>query len=186
MIDEKRNYKDQTLELFAVTSNLLFTFLYIKQSSWAFFFGVLGPLLLALVLRKKRLLAETALQGAYIVLTFLGLVNTSMGWNISSLNVLDHLCIVSSGFGAVLLLGFLLKKYSNADLPYLDSFTTVFALIATFLMMCLIHEAWLYWIVINGVSVILYMNKKLYFGVFMFLIYLFMSIDAYFRFGILT
>ena len=48
---------------------------------------------------------------------------------------------------AVAGVGLYLKRKTDAKTPYLDAFTTVFSLIATWLMIHYVHENWLYLIV---------------------------------------
>lgn len=183
MNDKPNKIIDQTTEIIAVICNLLFTFLYIQSSRWAFFFGIIGPILLGIVLWKKKLLAETALQVAYVSLAIWGFFQISPQWEKIEISASNHFLFILLGFVIVLISGRCLSQWTKADLPYLDSFTTIFALIATFLMMLPSHQAWLYWIIINATSVGLYFYKRMYFGTVMFFIYLCMSIDAYFQMG---
>jgi nicotinamide mononucleotide transporter len=48
-------------------------------------------------------------------------------------------------------------------------------------MMNYVHENWLYFIVINAVSLVIYPIRGMWLASFMFLIYLLMSIDGYFE-----
>lgn len=170
----------QILELFAIVFNLLFTFLYQYQTWWCFVFGIIGPALLAIVLFKKSLFAETFLQVVYIVLAIYGWLHISNTWTLKSISISQHALLIGTGGLLTIMSGYFLKKKTNAQLPYIDSFTTVYAIIATALMMIPIHEAWLYFIVINSVSIFMYASKKLYLGALMFAVYLFLSIKGYF------
>jgi nicotinamide mononucleotide transporter len=170
----------QILELLAVVFNLLFTFLYQYQNWWCFVFGIIGPALLAIVLYRKSLLAETFLQFIYIGLAVYGWLHISGTWEAVNMTSKEHTVLIVSGFLITFLSGYLLKKYSSAHLPYIDSFTTVFAIIATALMMIPVHEAWLYFIAINSVSIFMYAQRRLYLGAIMFAVYLLLSIKGYF------
>jgi len=55
--------------------------------------------------------------------------------------------------------------------------------LATWLMMNFVHENWLYFIVLNAASIALYANRKLYKASLMFVLYLWMSVDAYWHLG---
>lgn len=88
--------------------------------------------------------------------------------------------LIAFGFLITFLSGYFFKKYSTAQLPYVDSFTTVFAIVATALMMIPVHEAWLYFIAINSVSIFMYTQRKLFIGAIMFAVYLLLSIKGYF------
>ena len=176
----------QWIEPFAVVANLLFTYLYIQQSPWCFLFGILGPLLLMLPLFQTRLFAEVGLQCIYILLAVFGLFRISDNWQVVNFANDSHLLLVFIGIFFSVITGLVLKRISKASVPFVDSATTVFSIIATVLMMIPVHEAWLYFICINFVSIIMYAYRKLFFGAMMFFIYLIMSIDAYFTFGIFS
>ena len=68
--------------------------------------------------------------------------------------------------GSVLLLsaasGWLLSQYTGAAWPYLDSFTTWGAVLTTWMVARKLLENWLYWIVIDGLSIFLYIDRELY------------------------
>ena len=80
-----------------------------------------------------------------------------------------------------MILSFLfLKKYSKAKMPLEDSFTTVFSIIATLVMVNYVHENYLYWMVIDAVSVHLYWKRELYFGSLLYVVYTALVTAGYF------
>ena len=66
--------------------------------------------------------------------------------------------ILASGFVAVVL-GYLFDTYTNQANPYIDAFTTVYSLAATLMVTQKIVENWIYWIVIDLVSIYLYAQR---------------------------
>ena len=50
-------------------------------------------------------------------------------------------------------------KLTNSDVPVGDAFTTAAAIVATWMLARKLLENWLFWIVIDSVSVILYVYK---------------------------
>lgn len=185
MIFDRQNNKNDAsnaiLEVLAVVFNLLFTWLYLKNSDWCFLFGILGPICLGILCSRKMLFAEVGLQLIYIASAVFGFLQIGGSWNPITLELQHHLISVGLGFVVVLGLGIILQKKTKAVLPFVDSFTTVFGVIATIMMMFFIREAFLYFIVINFVSIIMYSLRKMYLGAFMFLVYLLMSIDGFFQ-----
>ena len=73
---------------------------------------------------------------------------------------------------ATLTSGYLLDSSSDARLPYLDSFTTWSSIITTYMVAKKILENWLYWLVIDSVSIYLYLDRELYFTALLFAIYI--------------
>ena len=68
--------------------------------------------------------------------------------------------------------GYLLSSNTAAKLPYLDSFTTWGSVFTTIMVARKVLENWLYWIVINSVSIYLYIDRGLDQTAVMFFLYL--------------
>lgn len=84
-----------------------------------------------------------------------------------------------TGLASVGLLGTLAMKYTDASLPYLDSFTTVFAVIATFMVVKKQIENWILLAIVDAVSIIMYLYKGLYFTTFLYFIYTIIAVKGY-------
>ncbi|MGJ8693156.1 MAG: nicotinamide riboside transporter PnuC [Thalassotalea sp.] len=78
-------------------------------------------------------------------------------------------------------LGYLMATYTPTDFPYLDACTTVFAVFATYLVTQKILENWLYWIVIDFVSIYLYVEKALLPTAFLFSLFVIIAFFGYFK-----
>ena len=78
-----------------------------------------------------------------------------------------------------LTLGYIIANYTPAAFPYLDTFTTVFAVFATYLVTQKVLENWLYWIVIDAVSIYLYIEKGLVPTTVLFIIYVIIAAYGY-------
>ena len=72
--------------------------------------------------------------------------------------------------------GTLLNTHTNAAHPYLDSFTAWASLLTTYMVARKILENWLYWIIINLVSIALYLSHALYPTAALFTLYLIIAI----------
>ncbi|MDE0721719.1 MAG: nicotinamide riboside transporter PnuC [Flavobacteriales bacterium] len=171
--------KARLIEIAAVTFSVAYTWMYLKgYLPWAFIPAALGAGLFAYICWNKKIYAESALQVFYIGLAGLGLIGYGNDVQISGL---FHLILLSSAVIGTVVLGVILKKTTDAMLPFLDAFTTVFSLAATWLMINMIHENWLYWIVIDTVSIYLYAKRGLKLSSVLFLLYLLLALDGYFE-----
>ena len=85
--------------------------------------------------------------------------------------------------GAVLLIsagsGQLLREYSSAALPFLDSFTTWGAVLTTWMVAKKVLENWLYWLVIDSVSIYLYVDRELYLTAGLFAAYIIIAVFGF-------
>ena len=76
--------------------------------------------------------------------------------------------------------GSLLANNTTAALPYLDSFTTWGSVLTTWMVARKILENWLYWIVIDGVSIFLYIDRGLYLTSLLFVAYVIIVVFGFF------
>jgi len=76
--------------------------------------------------------------------------------------------------------GSLLANNTTAALPYLDSFTTWGSVLTTWMVTRKILENWLYWIVIDGVSIFLYIDRGLYLTSLLFVAYVIIVVFGFF------
>ena len=112
------------------------------------------------------LLMEAGLQVFYIVMAFYGF------WAWGSNNSGEHLriqrwplrlhllilaAVVTSGVG----IGLLLARFTDAALPIPDSITTIGALTTTWMVARKVLENWLWWVGIDLVSIVLYLERGL-------------------------
>jgi len=169
------------LEAAAVICSLLYTYLYIEGSVWCWLFGALGALFFVYLTWKTKIFAETFLQLFYVFFAIYGFL--TMGADFpqpSSLAVTDHIIWITVGIGFMGVVVWVLKKLTKAKMPWVDSFTTVYSLIATWLMVNNIHENWLYFIAVNTVAIFLYYKRGMYLGSVLFVLYLGLAIKGYF------
>ena len=66
-----------------------------------------------------------------------------------------HLYNLAISGGVAFILGFCFDTFTDQANPYADAFTTVFSLAATFMVVRKVLENWIYWIVIDLVSIFL-------------------------------
>jgi nicotinamide mononucleotide transporter len=80
-----------------------------------------------------------------------------------------------------LALGYLMSNYTPTDFPYLDAATTAFAVFGTYLVAQRVLENWLYWVVIDLVSIYLYIEKGLTPTAVLFGLYVILASYAYYN-----
>ena len=130
------------------------------------------------------LLMESALQIFYVGMGIYGW----MQWDkrsaqdklsIRRWNKKQHFYAIGSLLCIVVISGYLLSLNSNAVAPYIDSFTTWGAILATFMVAKKVLENWIYWFVIDFVSVFLFLSRELYPTAVLFVIYLVIIVFGY-------
>jgi nicotinamide mononucleotide transporter len=172
------------VEIIAVTCSLLYTWMYLKGLlPGAYIPAAIGAGSFAVLCWKRKIYAESFLQVFYIAMAGYGAWLTLFVTTTESIVWVpnQHLFYIIASAIGTLSLGLVLKKYTSSSIPFVDSFTTVFGVVATWLMIHLVHENWIYWIVINSVSIYLYYRRKLYLGALLFIVYLLLALDGYFE-----
>ena len=92
-----------------------------------------------------------------------------------------HLTAIVSSVLTAICLGWYFENYSDATSPYLDALTTIFSFFATYLETKKILSTWIYWIIINGLTIGLYITKGLDIYSSLSVIYFVMSFVGYFK-----
>jgi len=128
-----------------------------------------------------QLYLETFLQAFYFIVALYGWyfwktpMNTSkVSYQSTKTNISVSIILLFSG----LFLGYFAFKYTNAALPYIDSVIFVFSIYATHITALKKIESWLYWIVINSVSVFIYFSRGLYISSFLYMLYALLAIQG--------
>jgi nicotinamide mononucleotide transporter len=173
---------DRIAEIAAVIFSLAYTLLYLREVyQAAFAAAIIGSLIFAALCWKKKIYAEAALHVFYVGMAVFGLLEWGKAFQPINASFATHAPWLLAGGVATAVIGFTLKKFTDARLPYLDAFTTVFSLIATWFMVTFVHENWLYWIIIDAVAIFLYAYRRMPFAAVLFALYLLMAIDGYFE-----
>jgi len=172
------------MEVLGLISGLLCVWLLIKENIWTFPIGLLYALITVVVVYNERLFADVILNFYYVVMNAFGWYFWLFGGQsrrsqdalevgvIPLKQIAWIVLIMASG---TLLMGWGFSTYSNADLAYADSFTTVASFIAMYLAAKKYLESWYLWFVVDVVQVILYLVKGIELYALLYLIYLGMA-----------
>ena len=101
-------------------------------------------------------------------------VLTIRRWGLS-----QHVVAILAVTALTAVTGTILHNQTEAALPYLDSFTTWGSILTTWMVTQKILENWLYWLVIDAASIILYLDRELYLTAALFLAYLIIVIFGF-------
>ena len=175
----------QWLEVVAVALAILYLLLAIRQNIWCWAAAAVSTGLFLFIMARAGLYMESALQLFYLAMAGYGWYEWRYGGvghgelKVSTWPWRRHLVAIGAVALLVLISGGLLSRYTAAALPFADSFTTWGAVVATFMVARKILENWIYWFVIDAVSIGLYLNRELYFTAALFGAYLVMIVFGY-------
>ncbi|NJM94049.1 MAG: nicotinamide mononucleotide transporter [Cytophagales bacterium] len=152
-------------EAVAVVLALVYIALVQRQNSWCWLAALVSETMFIGLCLRAQLFAETFLHVFYWFMAIYGWWSWRQPRHAVQIHTWPwhrHLVVCLSGGLLVLFLGHQLALRTSAALPYLDSFTTVFSLITTYMVARKVLENWLYWIVVDLASAYLYANRALY------------------------
>ena len=175
----------QWWEILAVALAIAYLVLAIRQNIWCWAAAAGSTLLYLFIMYLARLYMESVLQLFYLAMAAYGWYQwrgggvDREGLKVSTWPLRFHLLAIVSVLLLVFVSGQLLTRYSDAAMPFLDSLTTWGAIVATFMVTRKILENWIYWFFIDAVSIVLYINRDLFFTAALFSAYLVMIVIGY-------
>lgn len=174
------------LEILAVTTALVYVVLASKGNRWCFLFGLISSTIYVYITFQLHFYFDVAINIYYVFMSYFGWVSWSSDrdnsiTSITKVNKNWLRLLLISGVIITLILAFGVDRFSGAELPYLDAFTTIFALIATLMVVKKQLENWLIWIVVDTVACGMYFYKELYFTAILFFIYTIIAIVGYYK-----
>ena len=174
------------LESIAVLFSIIYVILVAKESIWCWAAAIISVSLYIFICYEAKLYAETALQFFYLIMAVAGYFfwkesPDKKQLDIKELSIGNHALILFAGIIFTLILGYVLTIYTQAKLPLLDSFTTIFSIIATFMVIKKILENWLYFIAIDLVSIYLYNSRDLQQTAILFALYAIIACVGYYN-----
>ncbi|PCH70951.1 MAG: hypothetical protein COC06_03145 [Bacteroidales bacterium] len=175
---------DNIIEIIGTIAGLIFLYLEIKQNKWLWPVGLFTSLMYIYVFFIAKLYADMSLQFYYVLISVYGWIAWSKGAGQKELPVTrlpKELFLIL--FGASMLIyvaiSFVLVNYTDGSIPYWDAFTTALSIVATWMLARKILEQWLVWVIVNAVSLGLYIYKGLYPTSILFFFYTVLAVVGY-------
>jgi nicotinamide mononucleotide transporter len=177
----------QVVELLSAASCLISIWLNTKRKTAGWPLGLISVVLAAWVYYKSGLFAECSLQGFYLLSgvygwwRWTGLAGTEPEGKIQAVRVSvteGFLGLILAFLGSMLIWQILLRV-PRAGSPLPDALLTGFSLLAQIWLARGKLENWLLWIFINLGSVLLYLQRELWFFTALYLILLGLAVKGY-------
>jgi nicotinamide mononucleotide transporter len=173
------------LEAASVFLGLGYSLLAVRRNRWCWVSGGLGSAILVYLFARSRLPMQAALQVYYIAMSFYGFLTWARQEKAATAIVTTWpLRVHLAAWSGILILSACSSRWLAAETgaawPFLDSVTTWTSLFATWLVVRMKLENWLYWIAIDVVLVYLSGAQKLLFISLMFAAYLCISVTGFF------
>ena len=184
-------------ELIAVLLSVAYLVLAMRQNSWCWPAAFFSTMIYVVLFYKSALLMESLLNVYYLAMAVYGWRTWQIRGNypiedglpltakksvkITSWPWRKHLKAVIVLAVISVALGYVMDNYTNADFAYLDATTSVFAVFTTWLVTQKVLENWIYWLVIDGASIYLFLQKSFNLTAGLFMVYCVMVIIGYIK-----
>ena len=172
-------------EIVAALLAIAYLLLAMRQDARCWIAWIISSLMYLFVMYSAGLYMEAGLQIFYLLMGFYGLYQ----WQYKLANnetlkikvwpITTHMMCLTALFLLVITSGYILSNNTDAASPYIDAFTTWGAIIASYMVAKKILENWIYWFVIDFVSVFLFVSRELYPTALLFCLYLVLIIIGY-------
>lgn len=175
------------MEWGAFLSGLIYIYFAAQNDHRCWYWGILScGLWMVVTFVVYDLYADGFLNLFYVIMGFIGLYQWKNGGSdggeleISKLSPFQIIWISLSGITLSLLAGFFLGQYTAATATYWDSFTTVFSIIATFLLIDKKVENWPLWVIVNSAYIGLYFHREAWLFMILFTVYNILAIYGWY------
>lgn len=166
-----------SLEGIAVVLAIAYLLLAARESLWCWYCAFGSSMLYILIFWDVKLLMESMLSVYYAGMALVGWWQWRAGEDQPKLAIIrlpwwQHVVLLGAMLLLALLSGSLLQHFTDAAWPFVDSFTTWASVVTTVLVVRKVLENWLYWLLIDGISLYLYIDRGLYLTALLFAAYL--------------
>jgi len=177
------------IEVFGAVAGLIYLYLEIKQNIWLWPLGIITSAFYTYVFFVSKFYADMGLQVYYLVISFYGWWHWLYGNKKSQKAELPitrtstkqwiYISLITIAlFG---LMVFILKRYTDSPVPYGDSFVTALSITGTWMLAQKLIEHWWVWVVVNLVSLGLFIWKDLYPTSILFFFYFTLAVYGFYQ-----
>ena len=191
---EAFGYKMSHLECWATVSGGVAVWLSARENVWSWVLGLLNVVLAFALFYQIQLYPDMFLQVFFFITNLIGWwqwkypkmseANQKNELKISKMSFQQWVILVGIGIFFTALFGTFARNLHGwfptlfskpTAFPYLDSFTTIMSIVATFMLIRKKMEAWLVWLVIDLISTYIYYLKEVKLYSLLYLIFCFIA-----------
>ena len=177
------------IEVLAAIFSLVCVWLNMRVSIWGWVFSIIAAGLYLKIFIDAKLVGSALMQIMFIILSFYGLYCWFFDNQLDSKKekeiIIKHFPKEKTIqtfiiFVFLLITTIFVLKYFDGTLVYLDALLLVLSALAQFMLAKKYIENWLFWIFINVIAVIQYINADLHVTAVLYFLLLLMAIKGYF------
>ena len=171
------------LEFIAVISGIVSVWFSKKEKILVYPFGIIWVTLYLFITYQNKLYADSGINAYYLFMSIFGWWNWGNTKDIGARQIpitkstpREHAINMAVFVLATVLIYIMLIKFTDSDVPLVDSITTGLSITAMYLMALKKIEHWLFWIICDLISIPLYFYKGLPFTSFQFIVFTYIAV----------
>jgi nicotinamide mononucleotide transporter len=176
------------IEILATITGLIYLVYSVKGKILLWPFGIITSALYVYVFFRSKIYADMGINIYYVIISIYGWIHWSTGVNtekheipVLRLKLKLGLILALITLIIFIIIAYILNNYTDSDIAYWDAFVTAASITATWMLARKIMEHWLVWIVVDAISMALYIYKGLYPTVLLFAVYSSLAVTGYFE-----
>ncbi len=177
-------------EIIGTITSLIYLYLSLRKNILCWLFGIISSSIYIYVFFQSGFYADMGLNVYYVLISIYGWIIWAKGNRAKddkskllvsriSLNLALVLLLVTAIIFVIIAI--ILTNFTDSQIPYWDAFTTAGSIVATWMLARKIIEHWIIWIVVDLVSIGLYIYKDLHTTSVLFLVYTTIAIFGYIK-----
>ncbi len=174
------------LEWIGLFTGIIYVILSAQNKIICWFFGIISCACIAYhdFYGGLMLYSDGILQIFYVLMGFFGIYHWKKNKLIDDVDIKStkslkmHFAILLIGSIISFGYGYLMNRYSNAALPFVDAFTTIFSIAATILLIRRQLTAWIYFVFIDLIMSFVYYIRSWELYALLYFIYLIVALFA--------
>jgi nicotinamide mononucleotide transporter len=174
------------IEILGTVLSIAYLLLSIRQNILLWPMGILSAVLYVIVFFQAKFYADMGLNVYYLLISIYGWATWVSAKNKTGVKMpvknIRGIPLVLSVVAIALLfvgIGLILDNFTDSPLPYWDALTTSGSIVATWMLTRKYIEHWILWVVIDLISLGLYIYKGLYPTSVLFIVYSVMAVVGY-------
>lgn len=159
-------------------------YLTVRENIWCWPTGIVSVVAFGILFFQIKLYADVGLQVFFLITSFQGWYYWLYGGKnktelpISSLTGRQISLLLISLAVCVFIIGYLFKNYTDAHLPFWDASASGMSVLAQILLMRKKLENWYLWIIVDLLSIGIYVYKAVYLTAGLYVIFLMLAISG--------
>ena len=176
------------LQIIGTLLGLLYLWLEYKANIWVWIVGAIMPMVHGMLYLQSGIYADAAMQLYYVAAGIYGLFVWLRGEKRSEKRVDIQYTPKPWIFSLVAVyvvlhisLYFLLTEFTDSRVPLFDSMSTALSIVAMWMLSRKLVEQWLVWLVVDMISVGLYLYKGIPITAMLYMLYCALAVAGYMR-----